>query len=503
MSSKLTYVSLPVEESLRLIANREKIILTLSNANDYFQFNYGASEFVKEDINQNIVMFGVAGVNGSYVQVTGSDAKKITWSGMFYSSNAIKEKEGLEDILNTGNPLSFTAIYNSKPYKVIVQSVSFDIFRECYIKYNIVLVEYNPIIFSMIKQDYWTDIPEKFVTDPATGGLKDNNPCITGLRFNCSSINPEDYEIIAKGKQGTSPFDFGSQLKNLNLDDQILIDIGKDIIGCNNTIPQNDTKFTGFLNSIINALGHMFLYYLRTSSFYSDETTTKSIDLTNCLGSSLIDIPKAFESFLINGCYRIDIEHVIMNVVTSTTESHIHKDIKMFSYSNGSLCFSDAFIALINESNKLIAGYTLLVYGPKLDKNIKFVEVPKDCALKCNESGGSVIGDDKSTNTDKSFTIELIIHSDELAVITITRTANTVGDYNIVATVPTPGGTTTEYASMPDGTNSVTFRIDISGFTVATNYNFIANVYAGYTQNILVATYNKVIRKELKDSVPV
>ena len=84
MSSKLTYISLPVEESLRLIANRDKIILTLSNANDYFQFDYGASEFVKEDINQNIVTFGVAGVNGSYVQVTGTDAKKITWSGMFY-----------------------------------------------------------------------------------------------------------------------------------------------------------------------------------------------------------------------------------------------------------------------------------------------------------------------------------------------------------------------------------------------------------------------------------
>ena len=189
----------------------------------------------------------------------------------------------------------------------------------------------------------------------------------------------------------TTAFDFGSQLKNLNLDDQILVDIGKDVIGCSNVIPLNDTKFVGFLNAIINALGHMFLYYLRTSSYYVDGETAKSIDLTNCLGSSLIDIPKAFENFLINGCYRIDIALFGGGLVLP------YKDIKMFSYINGSLCFSDSFIDIINTKSYVVS--LVQIYGPKLDKNLKFVEVPKDCALKCNESGGQTIGDDKSTKT--------------------------------------------------------------------------------------------------------
>jgi hypothetical protein len=391
--NKLTYVEMPTtstSENLVLMQQRDKILITLSgagidNQKGTIDFGYGASEFVREDVNQNLVLFGVAGVNGAYVQVTGTNAKTITWSGMFYSKYATQEKERLEQVICSGLPLTFMAIYNSTPYRVVIQSASFEIRKSCYITYNITLVEYNPIVFSIIKSDYWYGIPDNLVTNPEQASEITKNNCKEAVKFNCSGISgwakwfTADY---AHGKFNfiNAPAKIG-QLPGVDIAQQ-----DQDLIACNaHIIVQDETRVKEFLQGVLNTLYLCFVAQLIMGGYYMDngkKVLLKSFNAFDCLVRSGT-LNETFMKFLISGCY-----YAYHTGFTGGTGYHEVK-IALFEISkvDGHICFSQTLIETIQQHIRPLPGiiksdFMLLIRGPKNTDN-GYIEISKQCINAC------------------------------------------------------------------------------------------------------------------------
>jgi hypothetical protein len=394
---------------------RDKILITLSgagidNQKGTINFNYGASEFVREDVNQNLVLFGVAGVNGAYVQVTGTNAKTITWSGMFYSKYATQEKERLEQVICSGLPLTFMAIYNSTPYRVVIQSASFEIRKSCYITYNITLVEYNPIIFSIIKSDYWYGIPENLVTNPGQSTEIAKNNCKEAVKFNCSGVSGWVKWFAADYAHGK--FDFIDapakigQLPGVDIAQQ-----DQDLIACNEAIMvQEEEKVKEFLRGILNTLFLCFVAQLILGGYYMDngkKVLLQSFNAFDCLVRSTT-LNEAFMKFLTSGCY-----YAYHTGFTGGQGYHETK-IELFEISptDGHICFSQVLIETIQQHIRPLPGlfksdFMLLVRGPKNTDN-GYIEISKQCIQACipgmeddNSGGGSSSGSDSDEDNKK------------------------------------------------------------------------------------------------------
>jgi hypothetical protein len=385
---KLTYVEIPnspTSDNLILMQQRDKILITLSGAGVDAQkgtvnFDYGASEFVKEDINQNLVLFGVAGVNGAYVQVTGTDAKRITWSGMFYSKYATQEKERLEQTLCSGLPLTYTAIYNSTPYRVIIQSASFEIRKSCYITYNITLVEYNPIVFSIIKSDYWYGIPENLVTNPGGSSEVSKERCKAAIKFHCSGTKNISKWFSIDFTRGKFNW-YGNTNKTGETGSVALSQQNQDLIACNDSLIVVQVQRTKeFLQGILNGLLQIFLAQLYFSSYYVKDGKKIAFDAAECLIWTNT-LQEAFMDFLLGGCFEA---HSV--VIINSAGVHIDEVIKPLWDAHGSdghICFSEDFINLIQKHAK--AGSTDFVVYVNAPKYLEsgLIEISSQCAEEC------------------------------------------------------------------------------------------------------------------------
>ncbi len=495
--NKLTYVEIPTNatsENLILMQQRDKILITLSgagidNQKGTINFDYGASEFVKEDINQNLVLFGVAGVNGAYVQVTGTDAKKITWSGMFYSKYATQEKERLEQVICSGLPLTFMAIYNSTPYRVVIQSASFEIRKSCYITYNIVLVEYNPIIFSIIKSDYWYGIPENLVTNPGGATEVSKERCKSAIKFHCSGTKNISKWFSVDFTRGKFHW-YGNTSKIGELGSVALSQQNQDLIACNESLIVTQAQRTKeFLQGILNGLLQIFLAQLYYSSYYIKDGKKIAFDAFECL-SWTGTLQEAFMDFLLGGCFEAHYVVVINSAGVSIDE--IIKPLWDAHGSDGHICFSEDFINLIQKHAKS-GGTDFVVYvnAPQYVEN-GLIEISPQCADECvkdviegaGSSEGTGGGNEKksgeqnNTDADKYDFIADVIwkNTDTLLVLATAylydKTDSTYSTFNIIYTLVGPTTQTyTDVQSFQGGDVGLSsWYPDTSAFVAKTAY---------------------------------
>ena len=482
-----------VNPKLVLMQERAKTLITLSSAKYTQELDYGASEFVKEDLTQNVILFGVAGKNGDSIQVTGTDSKRISWSGMFYSSNAIGEKQYLESILNAGNPMSFKAFYNKQVYTVIVQSASFEIRRECYITYSINLIEYNPIIYTAIKKDFWTQIPQNIGSNPGNPNLTDAQAdlCADSVRFHCE--NALDDVVV---------YELSSFGGNIN----VCLNTS-DIFSCNLAFMAKYTKEkVGLINAILNLLCEYFRNYFENGAFVVINGVGKTVDNgLNCvMGVSSSSFSKAFEVFLTSGCYEVYQQHE-----TGTGLYDLKGPIDFLEVdSDGKLCLTAAFIASLDESSTSI-GKSLYPYAVKLpgkppeDWGGNIIEVSLECAKYCMgekafndwyEHISSVI-----PNSGAEFTVELRYVTLPYAELSVRQ--NVEGKFTVKVFIEaTPGGS---FGTTPNTTfnleangDAETYTVDMSAFTRNALYNVKIEIYKQTsvpTDDEAYRLYNKVL----------
>jgi hypothetical protein len=514
MSGKLTYIEIPTSitsDNLILMQQRDKILITLSgagidNKKGTINFDYGASEFVKEDINQNLVLFGVAGVNGAYVQVTGTNAKTITWSGMFYSKYATQEKERLEQVLCSGLPLSFTAIYNSTPYRVVIQSASFEIRKSCYITYNITLVEYNPIIFSIIKSDYWYGIPENLVTNPGGASEIAKNNCKKSITYHCDGVKDWEERFSADYTSGTiNMFGNINQLGETGSID--LAQLNQDIISCvEGTMHVNPERTKKFLQGILNGLYQIFLLETFYGGYYISNGKKIYIDIQECMDFTQ-NREEAFINFLLYGCYRM----------YHSTGSPFSKELILPRFdpygADGHICFAQSFVEEIEDSIKPLIGSTyMVIVDTPVETEKSFVELSPLCAIECLKgvdtddpptgSGGSSSGGDTSNSRSADFSVSLNVDSETSAQVVVSKRDGVTGRYSVSVWYPVSDGVDTHVVVDIDDDNPKAFiQIDMTGLTPRTSYNVDIIIYefkgtGTETSWNQIAKYKKVLIRE-------
>jgi hypothetical protein len=133
---------------------------------------------LQEQLDQQLVEFGIPGKNGNIIQATGANNKTYNWNGVIYTEDPFKTKEYLESLIVKNSPIPYRVFYMQKPIKVFVQSASFSVFDKCRIEYSMVCVEYTPPEIVSIDAQVWMDIVGDFsnaVTDPDD---VEKNPCL-------------------------------------------------------------------------------------------------------------------------------------------------------------------------------------------------------------------------------------------------------------------------------------------------------------------------------------
>ncbi len=425
--------------------------------------DYGASEFIKEDLAQNVILFGVTGKNGDSVQVTGTDSKRISWNGMFYSSHAIEEKESLEAILNAGNPMSFKAFYNKQVYTVVVQSASFEIRKECYVTYSINLIEYKPIIYTAIKKDFWTQIPTDIGGNTGNPNIDEQiaDLCADSIRINCAGVT--DY-VVDTAIYG------GETNACLNT---------SDIFTCNLAFMADfSEKKKITVQAILNVICEYFRNYVEYGAYMVVGGIAVPLpDGLNCImGVSTSSFSRAFEKFLTSGCYTLSL--------LKDKVSFVEID------SDGKLCLTAEFIESLKLFDKTNGSGMPMVYALQLPKKpaksgeINMVEFSAECAKFCmgekafnellDKSGATV------PNSGAEFTVDLRYKTMPYAELSVRQ--NVEGKFTVAVYVEsTVGG---GFGSTPDvifnleaNGASDTYTIDMTAFTRNAPYNCRVKIY--------------------------
>ena len=444
-----------VNPKLVLMQERAKTLITLSSAKYTQELDYGASEFVKEDLTQNVILFGIAGKNGDSIQVTGTDSKRISWSGMFYSSNAIGEKKYLESILNAGNPMSFKAFYNKQVCTVIVQSASFEIRKSCYVTYSINLIEYNPIVYTAIKKDFWTQIPQNIGSNPGNPNLTEDqaNLCLDSMRMHCPDESSYDSEVSITGGE------INTCLTTV------------DVFSCNLTFMAKDfEERKNFIQAILNILCSYFLSYYE----YGTYTVVSGVAVNipnglNCImdTNNSSTLSNAFSKFLDSGCYHFYL---------------LNQEVKLFD--NNPLCVSEEFLAAFDRIKQGASPGQSFLYVLTVPKRLtkigeqQMIEISPECAKYC--MGEKAFNDlmDKNgvtvPNSGAEFTVELRYVNLPYAEVSVRQ--NIEGTHYIglyYEATPGAGFSTTPNDSCNLWVNgdAHTFVIDMSAFVRNSMYN--------------------------------
>lgn len=133
---------------------------------------------LQEQLDQQLVEFGIPGRNGNIIQATGANNKVYNWDGVIYSEDPFKTKEYFETLIRKNNPIPYRVFYMQKSIQVFVQSATFSVFDKCRIEYSMVCVEYTPPEIVSFDAEVWMNIVgdyNKVITDPND---VEGNPCL-------------------------------------------------------------------------------------------------------------------------------------------------------------------------------------------------------------------------------------------------------------------------------------------------------------------------------------
>jgi len=182
-----------------LSISRDKCRLVLGEANlADFETTFGANRTITETLNQTIVAFPITRRNGNVLQVTGTDNRIWTFSGLLQGENAKNKKTLLKRIIESGLPISFELFLNDGIHKVLVRNLSFQIETSCHIEYTIELIEYVPEYLYQIGtnlQSAFPDFTGDVVDASQTADEPGKSPCSFHLVTYLSNSTPTKIKV--------------------------------------------------------------------------------------------------------------------------------------------------------------------------------------------------------------------------------------------------------------------------------------------------------------------
>lgn len=352
------------QNEITFVAYLEQTKVMLSD----FRFPSGANELIKESLDQTIITIGIPHRNGNVCQVTGTDDKKITWSGMFISDiNAVSYKEQLEELLTDGSPVPFAVYYNGEIFNVLIEKVSFQVRDSCKIYYDIEVIKYEPAVIKSMGENFYIGTPPSWITNP-------NDPIDIG---DCATpfLKCEGTPVkIGYNDKGKGPFGADTTYAVL------MRELGVDIFACyhNNVLTETQKQLIyGLINWVVSKLDET----LQNNSY---TTSGKKINGVGCLSlikqkagknaeNPYLNLLKAFLS-----CCQV--------VYTKSSESAGKVHTLQLLNSSGT-CVSDelgdlASTWILNQYSSMWVAYIFYLIKPDAIKII-FTD---DCTKACGES---------------------------------------------------------------------------------------------------------------------